>query len=225
MIDSGIDELLETLDNLRGEVENQKALLLREDIFAAIESEERSFRYLMRQLADIAGRFELACPVGNLNIAPRVRAKASRVLVGLSRDLLIDAVPTIDFTLELRRREPLVSSTVNSVVFSFLVAVAGWDDGLVRENHDNKGLHFHHVDTKRGENRTSVLLTFDPAELVGPPDTLFWEHHGAYGHTDPTRWGTKRRVAIHAAARPSIHRPGKVHFLRPSRRASILCKE
>ena len=193
-----------------------------QDVYRIAQSEERRFSNLVSRVSDIAVRIEHS-PTdfsGEIHLEDRIRAR--KLLEATRRDLLVDVMPTIDFALELRLRARIADSAVNANVFAFLLNVSGTNDALERENHDSKGYHFHHVDTKRGERRTNILLTFDPSEKVGPPDSLHWEFHGSYADAAPTRWGTKRCIAIHSAARPSIKSPGKSNFLRPGRESSIL---
>jgi hypothetical protein len=142
------------------------------------------------------------------------------VLRRLSVATVLDVVHGIDFSLVLRSQGQL-RTEFPAVVF-FLINVQG-GDALDRENHDGMGYHFHYVNTSgRRPLRTDVLLTFDPNE-VSPPDTLFWEHHGASSiHGDPSRWGTRRTRAVYHAARPSLMKPGKATFRPPSNGAMML---
>lgn len=151
------------------------------------------------------------------------RNRARMLLSGLYVDTLVDTAYGLDYALELRRRERLASRERNPLIFFALISIAARNDGIDRENH-GYGYHFHHVNTRRGVVRTNVLLTFDPREQAGPPDTLYWEFHGGYARANPASWAPRRCVAIHSAARPSIHNPGKPHFMRPGSGATVLCR-
>jgi hypothetical protein len=149
------------------------------------------------------------------------RRIAQALIESLIRDTPVEAIHTLDYTLEIRNREVLAGRNRNEPVFFFLIAVAGWSDALERENHQF-GYHFHHVDTRRGYDRTNVLLTFDPNEPLGPKDSLYWEHHGSSTTADPTKWAKKRQVAVHTATRSSLQRPGKTAFMHPGADAQVL---
>lgn len=123
----------------------------------------------------------------------------------------------LDFVLELRKRGDLLLRYER--IFALLVAV-GRREGLDRENH-GMGYHFHYL-PKRGKGRTNVLLTFDPDEK-SPPDSLYWENHGDGAKvTVPASWGLSRIRAVYDAAAPSLVRPGKSAFRRPSGAAQVL---
>lgn len=149
------------------------------------------------------------------------RHRARALLYRLKANRYVDTAHGIDYALELRLVESLVREDHNSPVFYALISIAGWDEGLARENH-GCGYHFHYIMTKRETVRTNVLLTFDSTEDVGPPDTLYWEHHGLYSSANPDSWGTRRCKAVHSATRPSVYRPGKANFRTPSNTAKIL---
>lgn len=157
------------------------------------------------------------------NFSRDERDMATRLLAQFIQDVFVEAVHTIDFTLELRNRCRLISSTENESVYCYLISVAGWDNNaLDRENH-SFGYHFHHVVTRGRVERTNVLLTFDPQEKLGAPDALYWEYHGSHKHADPLRWSRHRCIALHTAAKPSLLKPGKAQFKQPSDGASLLC--
>lgn len=126
-----------------------------------------------------------------------------------------------DYILEVRSAEYLASENRHSPVLFFLISVAGQHAALDRENH-GLGYHFHYVLIGRKSYRTAVVLTFDPQEHRGPPDTLYWFRHGPGVHADPARWGTRRRRAVHSATSPSLANPGKTNFLQPGPRAKVL---
>jgi hypothetical protein len=149
------------------------------------------------------------------------RHRARALLYRLKANRYVDATHGIDYALELRLVESLAREDHNSPVFFALISIAGWDEGLARENH-GCGYHFHYIMTKRGVVRTNVLLTFNSTEDVGPPDTLYWEHHGCYSSANPDSWGTRRCRAVHSATRSSVYRPGKANFRAPSNTAKIL---
>jgi hypothetical protein len=149
------------------------------------------------------------------------RHRARALFYRLKANRYVDATHGIDYALELRLVESLAREDHNSPVFFALISIAGWDEGLDRENH-GCGYHFHYIMTKRRGVRTNVLLTFNSTEDVGPPDTLYWEHHGCYPSANPDRWGTRRCRAVHSAARSSVYRPGKANFRAPSHNARIL---
>jgi hypothetical protein len=153
---------------------------------------------------------------------PAIKARAKTLASLLVVTVCDDVMYGVDYALELRSYRALVSRTVNSALRLFLISVDGWDDGLDRENHQF-GYHFHHLTMRRDVVRTNVLLTFDPEEPVGPPDSLFWERHGSYAPADPTRWSEKRILAVHSAARPSVFKPGKQYFRKPGQPAFLLC--
>jgi hypothetical protein len=151
------------------------------------------------------------------------RKSAEKLLQQLVMDVFITPIHTLDFTLELYNRRHLVNKDENEGIYFYLISIAGWNDGIVRDNH-NIGYHFHHVDTKKKPVRTRVLLTFNPDEKIGPPDSLHWEYHGnKYKTAYPLRWSPRRCVAIHTATCPSLQNPGKNEFRPPSKNAQVLC--
>ena len=128
----------------------------------------------------------------------------------------------LDFALELRRVESLARPDRNSAIFFALISIAGNNAGLARENH-GPGYHFHYVSMLTKQNvRTNTLFTFDLTEEIGNRDTLYWERHGNYSSVNPAIWGKRRCRAIHSAALPSIHNPGKASFRMPSNDAKAL---
>jgi hypothetical protein len=148
------------------------------------------------------------------------RAAAEVVLGRFLYPTLVDSVHGIDFMLELRLRGDLLNRFRPLVAFLVSVQGEGWLD---RENH-GVGYHFHYL-ALRGRARTDVLLTFDPRE-PGPPDSLYWEHHGTAGkHADPLRWRLARIRAVFDAARPSLVKPGKLFFRPPSRSGLVLWRQ
>ena len=139
---------------------------------------------------------------------------ARRLLLPTTADL----VHGVDFILELRAHGELLLRF--RAVASFLSLIAAGDDWLKREN--QMGYHFHYLATRR-KLRTNILLTFDPEEPVGPPDSLFWEHHASGKRTAaPAMWGNDRKLAVFDAANRSLRKPGKSTFRAPSRGASVL---
>lgn len=176
---------------------------------------DRGLEFMSRELAsEFPSRRELIVDDGQ-------RSRARTLLHRLKANRYIEIVHGIDYALELRCIESLAREDHYSPIFFALISIAGWDEGLVRENH-GCGYHFHYVMTKRGVVRTNVLLTFDSTEKTGPPDTLYWEHHGSYSASNPSSWGTRRCRAVHSATHPSVYRPGKATFRAPSNAAKAL---
>lgn len=128
----------------------------------------------------------------------------------------------LDFALELRHVKSLARADRNSAIFFALISISGNNARLARENHGS-GYHFHYVSMLAKQNvSTNALFTFDSTEKVGSRDTLYWERHGNYSSVNPATWGKRRRRAIHSAALPSIHNPGKASFRMPSNDAKVL---
>jgi hypothetical protein len=127
-------------------------------------------------------------------------------------------VHSLDFVLELRQSGDFLLRYER--IFVLLVAV-GRRQGIERENHDGMGYHFHYL-PKRGKGRSNVLFTFDPDE-ASPPDSLYWENHGSGVKTSaPAIWGHSRIRAVYDSAYPSLMKPGKTAFRRPSGAAQVL---
>lgn len=194
---------------------NEALTACQHDERRVVEAADRALLTTSEQLAaDFYQRREVSADAGQ-----RLRAQA--LLRELVVDRLVDTTFGLDYALELRRLERLVRPDRHAAVFFALVSVAGWDDGLERENH-GFGYHFHHIATRRGVVRTNVLMTFSPSEPVGPPDTLYWEHHGPYSSANPLTWAPRRCQAMHSSARPSIRHLGKASFRAPSNGAAVL---
>lgn len=176
---------------------------------------DQGLAFISQTLAsEFPSRRDLIADVGQ-------QQRARALLYRLNANRYVDTTHGIDYALELRLVENLAREDHNSPVFFALISIAGWAEGLARENH-GCGYHFHYIMTKRGVVRTNVLLTFDSTEDVGPPDTLYWEHHGCYSSANPDGWGTRRCRAVHSATSPSVYRPGKANFRTPSNTAMIL---
>jgi len=157
----------------------------------------------------------------SVEIANSERLAAAELLQRLVWCDLEDILFGIDFAMELRISRRLVSPAERSLLFRALVKISR-SEGLDRESHG--GYHFHYVLTRGAVKRTDLLLTFDPDEIVGPPDSLYWERHGRGAPLDPTRWRLPRKRAVHCGARPSIVKPGKQHFRRPSNSSRVLLR-
>jgi hypothetical protein len=148
---------------------------------------------------------------------------AEKLLSRFLINSLQDTIYGLDYALELRAQIPLISPTSHSLIYFTLISVDK-REGLAREDH-GWGYHFHHVNLRGGITRTNVLLTFDPSEPLGPPDRLFWEHHGGYDKAEPARWSPARRRAMYSAARPSLVSPGKAKFKRPGDDCGLLWQQ
>lgn len=195
-----------------------------EALESAYQREAQVLNEVLNKLGQMSGCLQPDySTLREMNFSHDERDIATRILTRFIHDVFVGAVHTIDFTLELRNRRRLISSGDNEGVYCYLISVAGWRNAaLDRGNHDF-GYHFHYVDTRGRAERTDILLTFDPQEELGPPDALYWEYHGPYKHADPLRWSERRCIALHTAAKPSLLKPGKSQFKKPSNRASRLC--
>ncbi len=171
---------------------------------------------------DSALRPRFAEPVP-LRSTEREREVAKDLLGRLVACVLVDLAFGLDYVLELRFHQRLVSSTLNAAILHFLISIVGEDASLDRENH-GFGYHFHYALLGQVPIRTNVLLAFDPQEPLGPPDSLYWSHHGPGVRAEPAKWGSKRRLSIHTAARPSLSKPGKSVFQRRGRKAKLLAR-
>lgn len=180
------------------------------------EEASHSLSNASRELAtDFPGIQELA-------VDDRQRDQAVMLLQRLKVNRLAGIRYGLDFALELRHVDSLARADRNSAIFFALISIAGDNARLARENHGS-GYHFHYVSMLANQNaRTNALFTFDSTEKIGSRDTLYWERHGNYSSVNPATWGKRRRRAIHSAALPSIHNPGKANFRMPSNDAKVL---
>ena len=158
---------------------------------------------------------------------PRERTdhgKVQRLLAGLCSESLRGRKVGIDFDLELRLREGLVSELRFPAIFRYLVAIPGdqgW--GVERENH-KFGYHIHYVRVKgKQERRTDALFVFNPTEPpVTTPPILYWEHHHEDAHVrvSPADFGQRRRQAIYDVCESFLASVQKKDFRRLSKKSA-----
>jgi hypothetical protein len=154
--------------------------------------------------------------------------RVQKALYGFYFDRLEDIRYGLDYNLELRSREHLVSEEAYPGIYRYLIAIPGdkgW--GLDRENH-SFGYHIHYVQFNGKNNlRTDAIFTFDPEEPSVLHPTLYWEkhHESAQKRVDPESFGRRRRLAIYDTCTPFLGKVPKHEFKRPSDEASRLHPE
>jgi hypothetical protein len=129
----------------------------------------------------------------------------------------------IDYDLELKRTRRLLSPEEHPSLLEYLVSLPGRfsSEGLVNENH-GFGYHIHYVVLKKKLKRTNVLFTFNPKEVVGVGDKLYWETHGSAFKSEPERFGNRRRNAIYDTSCAFLKTVSKSEFRAPSSNAQLL---
>lgn len=129
----------------------------------------------------------------------------------------------IDYNLELRRQQSIVSEENYGLLHRYLVALPSIrDEGLVGEDHGH-GYHIHYVlIQQKKQKRSNIVLTFNPAEVKRSEHSLYWEHHGSGLASDPERFGARRRQAVYDTSCGFLSKIQKSDFRKPSAKANLL---
>ncbi len=180
------------------------------------------YQYLIDRLAQKSGELIIRFPDFRMGEGPPdEKEKAKRLIKQLMHERPVKSIPIPEFKCELYQWLRMADSHTNNGAYLFFMSVAGWHAELKREPKPF-GYHFHYIETRRGKSRTNVIFTFDPSEVIGPPDTLYWEYHSAGLSVEPEGWSPDRCEAIHKAAQPSIDNPGKRYFRKQSHDSRVL---
>ena len=133
----------------------------------------------------------------------------------------------IDYSLDLRKTTYLLTREKHPLLLEYLVSLPGRfsSEGLVNENH-GPGYHIHYVVTQRKkQNRTNVILTFNPVEPSGGIERLYWEKHGSGLDKHPDRFGDGRKNAIFDTSYRFLKKVQKTDFRKPGKHAEVLWKD
>jgi len=146
-----------------------------------------------------------------------------RALASLTYSELTSITYGIDYNLELRYQRSYVTQDNYSVIFHCLITLPKYgDDGLKGENHGH-GYHIHYVVVKKSkQERTDILLTFNPNETKPDNHTLYWESHGGGISRHPEKFGKRRRLAIYDSSCSFLSKVKKSDFKRPSTKSEKL---
>jgi len=151
--------------------------------------------------------------------------RLQRALASFYFDRLEDIRFGLDYNVELRSRERMVSEETYPSLYRFIVAIPGDKGfGLDRENH-NFGYHIHYVQLQGKRNqRTNAIFMFNPKEPPAAKPVLYWEphHEAAQVHINPGSFGERRRMAIYDTCTPFLNKIPKQEFKTPSNNASRL---
>lgn len=151
--------------------------------------------------------------------------RLQRALAAFRFDRLEDIRYGLDYNVELRSREHLVSEETYPNLYHFVVAIPGDKNfGLDRENH-NFGYHIHYVQLKGNKaQRTNAIFMFDPKEPLISKPLLYWEphHEKAQVHVTPGSFGNRRRMVIYDTCTPFLNKVPKHEFKMPSNNAARL---
>lgn len=214
-------------DCLEGSNQQARRAETFEELERDVRSEDWELLEIEQRLSDLLGLKRGEYPrfgaekADIASVMARVLGGDYRILAAARSLVWVDRLPIPRGKIDLYGVLPRLSKEMAPTLYYTVVSLPD-GESILRENHDNKGYHYHYSDN--GTRRADVLLTFsrDARAAVNP---VTWERHAANKADFQARvsqWKKKRRLAVNSVCKADAAKRGLENYVMPGAGAQLI---